>query len=112
MKRTLIIGNGFDIGAGLKTSCSSFAAMNLGFKRYYKRSQKEQNEMKWRLQTMGYTFQKHCIDSRFLTYQQMMQFPISGCQAPDGYDSPYNFSESNSLSSYDSESNEWKINTM
>ena len=115
----------------------SYAAMHLGFKRYYKRSQKEQKAMKQWLQTMGCTFQKHslweidrkqlldlqqkyiaqggfegannivqrammdadgrkkhCIDTRFLTNLQMMQFPISGCQAPDGYDSPYNFSES------------------
>lgn len=37
---------------------------------------------------------KQCIDTKFLTIQQMMQFPISGCEAPEGYDSPYSFSES------------------
>ena len=37
---------------------------------------------------------KQCIDTKYLTSQHMLQFPISGCEAPDGYDSPYNFCES------------------
>lgn len=114
----------------------SYAAMNLCFKRYYKKSHREHNLMKTRLMAKGCTFQKHslweigtkhlltlkqnyekaggfegmndivqrtmvdgkgikkqCIDTRFLTSQQMVQFPISGCEAPDGYDSPYYFCE-------------------
>jgi len=37
---------------------------------------------------------RNCVDTRFLTSHQMMEFPISGCKAPDGYDSPYSFTES------------------
>lgn len=115
----------------------SYTAMNLCFKRYYKRLHHEQLSMKTRLVAKGCTFQKHsqweigskqyfalqrdyeeaggfegmndivqramiddkgvkkqCIDTHLLTFQQMMQFPISGCKAPDDYDSPYSFSES------------------
>ena len=119
------------------TKTFSYTAMNLAFKRYYKRHQSEQKVMKQRLQDEGCKFQKHslweidraslfalqkkyaeaggfegmtdivqratmdsdgkkkhCIDTKFLTSLQMLQFPISGCKSPDGYDSPYNFSES------------------
>jgi hypothetical protein len=37
---------------------------------------------------------KHCVDTRFLTYIWMVKFPQSGCQAPDGYESPYQYEES------------------
>lgn len=37
---------------------------------------------------------RNCVDTRFLTSHQMMEFPISGCKAPDEYDSPYSFTES------------------
>lgn len=37
---------------------------------------------------------KHCMDTRFLSETEMIKFPISGCKAPDGYVSPYSFSES------------------
>lgn len=37
---------------------------------------------------------KHCIDTQYLSHEDMVRFPISGCKAPEGYDSPYKFSES------------------
>lgn len=37
---------------------------------------------------------KNCVDTKFLTAMWMIQFPISGCKAPEGYDSPYSFTES------------------
>lgn len=120
-----------------ETMSFSYAAMNLGFKRYYKQKKSQQQEMKHNLLNKGCTFHKHsqweinkkelnaiysrfakegglkgivdviqrkmidgdgkkrnCVDTRFLTSHQMMEFPISGCQAPDGYDSPYSFTES------------------
>lgn len=46
-------------------------------------------------ETMGDNgIRKHCVDTRFLTYLWIIHFPISGCQAPEDYDSPYSFSES------------------
>lgn len=37
---------------------------------------------------------KNCVDTKFLTAMWMVQFPISGCKAPEGYGSPYGFTES------------------
>lgn len=37
---------------------------------------------------------KHCLETRCLTQTDAMKFPFSGCKAPDGYVSPYFFSES------------------
>ena len=52
------------------------------------------NDIVQRTMIDGNGMKKQCIDTRILTSQQMVQFPISGCEAPDGYDSPYNFCES------------------
>ncbi len=51
------------------------------------------NDIVQRTMIDGNGIKKQCIDTRFLTSQQMLQFPISGCEAPDGYDSPYDFCE-------------------
>lgn len=115
----------------------SYAAMNLGFKTYYKCSKKEQKMMKQRLADKGCVFQKHtpwqierrrlfelqekyaaaggfegmnaivqrktidavgkvkhCLDTQLLSEMEMIKFPFSGSKAPDGYVSPYSFSES------------------
>lgn len=37
---------------------------------------------------------RHCIDTRFLVHEGMSRFPVSGCKSPEGYDSPYSFTES------------------
>lgn len=37
---------------------------------------------------------KHCIDTAFLHHEAMLKFVYSGCKAPEGYDSPYGFAES------------------
>lgn len=122
----------------IKTTMTfSYEAMNLCFKRYYKKCKSKRREMKQRLQAKGCVFQKdglwklsvkdlvarkenyeknggftklvdivqrktmdddgkmrECVDTHFLTCQWMIQFPISGCKAPEDYDSPFQFSES------------------
>lgn len=118
------------------TTIFSYNTMLLAFKRYYKYSHKKQMEMKQRIISMGYTFQKHslweldknrlnelrkvyiyqggftgindivqrtmmdkeghkktCVNTELLSNEQMFRFPISGCKAPDGYNSPYTFYE-------------------
>ena len=37
---------------------------------------------------------KHCVDTAFLHHEAMLKFVYSGCKAPEGYDSPYGFAES------------------
>lgn len=121
----------------------SYTAMNLAFKRYYKRSRQEQQTMKRNLKAMGCSFckhspweicnirlqalneqykaeggflhvledvvqrqvvegsvKKHCVDTKFLAGLELFNFPVSGCKAPEGYDSPYWYFESSDNQAY------------